>query len=172
MTDQQPAAAAARSADDRPVVEYPMTAAARRALDGEVEALTEELRVAQDAGVPLDDDGIPQPDSGPGLPVPMQAARLAQLQEVLERARVVEEPGLAVIGRTVTAREPEGDTMDYELVTPGNGDPRTGRVSVDSPVGSAILGRRAGDEVEVEAPAGRRSIVVISVDDTRDGARS
>lgn len=159
MNDQQSAGA------DRPgVVEYPMTEAARRALLAEIEDLTAVVRAAQEAGVPLDDDGIPQPDSGPGLPLPMQAARLAQLDEVRGRTRVVEAAGVAVIGRQVSTREPDGEIVVYELVVPGGGDPRTGRVSADSPVGSALLGRRVGDEVVVVAPAGSRTVTIVSVD--------
>jgi transcription elongation factor GreA len=50
------------------------------------------------------------------------------------------------------------------MVPPGTGDPRAGRISPDSPLGVALLGRRAGEDVEVQAPAGSWRATVVAVD--------
>jgi len=47
-----------------------------------------------------------------------------------------------------------GSQMQYQLVNAAEARPGTGRLSVESPVGQAIVGRRAGDEVSVSAPSG------------------
>jgi transcription elongation GreA/GreB family factor len=54
----------------------------------------------------------------------------------------------------VTLEERDGATSTYALVIPGEGDPRGGLISVDSPVGTALLGRRVGEAVTIQAPAG------------------
>jgi transcription elongation factor GreA len=44
--------------------------------------------------------------------------------------------------------------MSYQLVNAAEARPGTGRLSIESPVGQAVLGRHAGDEVSVSAPSG------------------
>jgi transcription elongation factor GreA len=83
---------------------------------------------------------------------------------VLDRAVVVDDPAVAVNGRRVTLEEDDGATTTYALVNPGDGDPRNGFVSVDSPVGSALLGRRIGEVVTIEAPAGSWSATISSIE--------
>jgi transcription elongation factor GreA len=57
------------------------------------------------------------------------------------------------------------DMLDeYLLVPPGGADSRDGRISIDSPLGQALLGRRAGETVEVKAPSGNRTVTLVHVD--------
>ena len=69
-----------------------------------------------------------------------------------------------MIGRRITVLEPEGASVTYTLVFPGDGDPAQGWISADSPLGSAVLGCEPGDRAEVIAPAGRRIVTVLSVE--------
>jgi transcription elongation factor GreA len=57
----------------------------------------------------------------------------------------------------------ERRTEEYEIVGSGEGDPSAGRVSSESPVGSALLEHRAGESIEVETPAGRRRLKIVEV---------
>jgi transcription elongation GreA/GreB family factor len=98
------------------------------------------------------------------LAVVKAARRLEVLSAVLDAAERIHEPRRAVIGRRVTVLEPEGESVSYFLVFPGDGDPTQGWISADSPVGSAVLGCEPGDRVEVTAPAGRRVVTVLSVE--------
>jgi transcription elongation GreA/GreB family factor len=98
------------------------------------------------------------------LAVVKAARRLAVLSAVLDAAERIHEPERAVIGRRVTVLEPEGESVTYALVFPGDGDPAQGWISADSPLGSAVLGCEPGDTVEVTAPAGRRVVTVLSVE--------
>jgi transcription elongation GreA/GreB family factor len=97
------------------------------------------------------------------LAVIKAARRLDVLSAVLDAAERIHESERAVIGRRVTVLEPEGESVSYRLVFPGDGDPAQGWISADSPLGSAILGCVPGDRVEVTAPAGRRLVTVLSV---------
>jgi transcription elongation GreA/GreB family factor len=124
-------------------------------------ALVDELRrlrtdVASLAGEPA--EGVVD------LAVVTAARRLEVLSAVHDAAERIHEPERAVIGRRVTLLEPEGDSVTYALVFPGDGDPTQGWISADSPLGSAVLGCLPGDRVEVAAPAGRRVVTVLSVE--------
>lgn len=91
--------------------------------------------------------------------------RLLQgVRSTLAVARVETDARLAVIGRRVTLEAPDGSRTSYALVIPGHGDPAKGWLSADSPVGQAIYGRRAGDEVRVDAPNGPWRATVVSVE--------
>ena len=92
------------------------------------------------------------------------ARRLDVLSAVLDAAERIDEPGRAVIGRRATLLEPEGESVTYALVFPGDGDPDQGWMSADSPLGAAVLGCEPGDRVEVAAPAGRRVVTVLSIE--------
>ena len=98
------------------------------------------------------------------LTVIKAARRLDVLSAVFDAAERIDESEQAVIGRRVTVLEPEGESVTYRLAFPGDGDPAQGRISADSPLGSAVLGCVPGDRVEVTAPAGRRVVTVLSVE--------
>ena len=98
------------------------------------------------------------------LTVIKAARRLHVLSAVFDAAERIDESEQAVIGRRVTVLEPEGESVSYRLVFPGDGDPAQGWISADSPLGSAVLGCAPGDTVEVTAPAGRRLVTVLSVE--------
>jgi transcription elongation GreA/GreB family factor len=98
------------------------------------------------------------------LAVVMAARRLDVLSAVLDAAEQIHTPERAVIGRRITVLEPEGESVVYTLVFPGDGDPARGWISADSPLGSAVLRCEPGDRVEVIAPAGRRIVTVLSVE--------
>ena len=91
--------------------------------------------------------------------------RIQTIEALLRGAEVVEAPsaGSAIgLGSTVTV-EADGDEVTYVLVGTSEADPKGGRISVASPVGKALLGRGAGDEVTVRTPQGEARYRVVSV---------
>jgi len=66
-------------------------------------------------------------------------------------------------GSWVTVEDEAGRRVTWRIVGPDEADPRGGAVSVDAPLARALLGRRAGDEVEVARPGGGAEIKVIEV---------
>ncbi len=85
--------------------------------------------------------------------------RIAQLQGILARARVVDVSKInsdkIVFGATVTLRDVEKDTtLVYQVVGEDEADIRIGKVSFNSPLGRALIGKEAGDTVIVKAPKG------------------
>ena len=64
------------------------------------------------------------------------------------------EEGKARLGARVKVTDEEGHEAEYRLVTPDQADPTHGAVSVESPLGRALLGKSAGDDVTVDRPRG------------------
>lgn len=73
--------------------------------------------------------------------------------------------GEVELGERVTVLDLQsGDTSDYRVVGLGESDPAAGDVSYGSPLGAALLGRRAGDVVAADAPGGRRRLEIVEID--------
>jgi transcription elongation GreA/GreB family factor len=66
-------------------------------------------------------------------------------------------------GSTVRVRDADGEEEEYTIVKKGEADPAHGRISTESPVGRALLGRRPGDEVEVQTPGGVRVLTLVEL---------
>ena len=93
--------------------------------------------------------------------------RIAALEARLAEAQVVAPAadGSAGIGSRVRVRDVAlGEVAEYELVGAIESDAANGRVSVDAPLGRALVGRRAGESVEFETPRGRLSFEILGVD--------
>jgi transcription elongation factor GreA len=56
-----------------------------------------------------------------------------------------------------------GEEVEYQLVGPDESDVKQGRISVTSPIGKALLGKKLGDEIMVQVPAGQRHYEVIDI---------
>lgn len=96
------------------------------------------------------------------------AGRIADLQAMLERSRVVEETGPgadeAGMGSTVTVRDLDyGDEFSYTLVGAFEADPANDKISVLSPVGKALMGVKVSDKVEVDTPGGKATYEIVSI---------
>jgi hypothetical protein len=136
---------------------WPMTPEAWWALRAELDRLQDDLgRLA--GGPSVDDGGLIH------LPARDAPGRLEALREVLSAADPTDVAGRAIIGRRVTIREDDGDVLTYALVIPGEGDPMNGWISVDSPLGAALLEAMAGDDVHFVAPCGPRGVRVVAVE--------
>jgi len=69
---------------------------------------------------------------------------------------VTDSNGAPVSGATVTLTDEDDKTVRYQLVGQAEADARVGRISYNSPLGRALIGRQAGEEVEVSTPSGDR----------------
>jgi transcription elongation factor GreA len=92
-------------------------------------------------------------------------ARINELEQMLERAEIVAPPtsGTVGLGSNVTLRGDDGEEETWRLVGPEEADTREGTISTDSPVGSALMGRQAGDEATVTTPAGPIVFTILRV---------
>ena len=94
--------------------------------------------------------------------------KIRRLQE-MRRNAVVVEPGStrgeAALGVAVTVRDLDsGREATHTLVSAAESDPRSGRLSIDSPLGRALVGARPGEKVAFDAPRGRRRLEVVALD--------
>src|SRR3954453_19502652 len=87
-------------------------------------------------------------------------ATIADLEDRLSRAMVIDPTTLSgdkiVFGATVTLTDEDSKTVKYQLVGQTEADAKDGRISYNSPLGRALIGRQKGDEVEVSTPSGDR----------------
>ncbi len=95
-------------------------------------------------------------------------SRISELEEIILHTVVVEESALdhstVHLGSTVLLREiATGKEKKYAIVGSNEANPIEGRISDRSPIGSAILGKKAGDEVLVAAPKGDKKYVIVEV---------
>lgn len=99
-------------------------------------------------------------------------SRIATLEATLKNAVIVEDDGVVSedndaiwLGNTVTVLDVEtGDELVYDIVSSIEADPMNGKISDDSPLGKAILGRKAGETIEVEAPIGMLEYKILKVE--------
>ena len=92
--------------------------------------------------------------------------RILTLETMIRNAVIIQEGkhrDQVVLGSTVTIVEEGGDPETYHLVGSAEADPRKGRISNQSPLGRALLGKRVGDTVTVSAPAGVLSFQIIAI---------
>ena len=75
----------------------------------------------------------------------------------------VEDRGKVFFGAAVTVEDEDGEERRYRLVGPDEFDASRGRISIDSPLGRALLRREEGDEVAVQRPAGPTTVTVVAI---------
>jgi len=87
-------------------------------------------------------------------------ATIADIEDKLSRAQIIDPRELSgdriVFGATVTLLDEDDKTVKYQIVGQAEADAKTGRISYNSPLGRALIGKSLGDEVEVTVPAGDR----------------
>ena len=95
-------------------------------------------------------------------------SRMAQVEEILANYVVIdeEEGGDYVrLGSSVTVLDKEfGEEVTYKIVGSQEADPMNGAISEDSPFGKALLGKNAGEDVTVDAPAGPVEYKILRVE--------
>ncbi len=89
------------------------------------------------------------------------AKRMDQLT-VVDRAPTGD-PDRVYFGAWLRLEDDEGEIVRYRLVGPDESRPEDGWISVDSPVGRALMGKRLGDEVEVRRPKGTASYTILEI---------
>ena len=93
--------------------------------------------------------------------------RIQQLEQILGNAQLIDDydspPGVVQLGSTVTVQEDRRKPETYYVVGAVEANPREGRISNESPLGRALMGRRVGDEVTVDAPDGPLTFKIKSI---------
>jgi transcription elongation factor GreA len=95
-------------------------------------------------------------------------AMIADLEDRLSRALVIDPSTLSgdkvIFGATVTLLDEDNKEIRYQLVGQTEADARVGRISYNSPLGRALIGKQVGEEVEVTTPSGDRYYEVAKIE--------
>ncbi|GAB1470435.1 transcription elongation factor GreA [Chloroflexota bacterium] len=95
--------------------------------------------------------------------------RIQELDHLLATAQIIEDVGklkkndAILIGAKVTIKEGNYDAETFTIVGAAEANPREGKISNESPIGKAILGRKLGDIVKVETPGGTYNVKILKV---------
>ncbi len=95
--------------------------------------------------------------------------RIRQLEDSVRRALIIEEQdtqrdGTVRVGSTVVVLDGGGEKERWTIVGRAEADAARGRISNESPVGGALLGRKAGDTIEIQTPSGSQTLTVSKVE--------
>ncbi len=95
-------------------------------------------------------------------------AQIAELEDKVSRAQIIDPSTLSgdrvVFGATVTVIDEDDKPQRYQIVGQAEADAKNGRISYDSPLGRALIGKQAGEEVEVTVPSGDRFYLVDKIE--------
>ena len=94
--------------------------------------------------------------------------RIKELEILLAMARVIDEAPPAAdvvqVGSTVSIQEEGLEPEQYTIVGAAEANPADGRISNESPLGKALLSRKVGEKVQVDAPAGTFVVTILKVE--------
>jgi transcription elongation factor GreA len=93
--------------------------------------------------------------------------RIHTLENLLASATLIDSnhaAGEAIrLGSTVTVRDQDGSEVVWTIVGSAEASPKNGRISNESPVGRALMGRKSGEKVTVQVPAGATEYAIVAV---------
>ncbi|GEK91495.1 transcription elongation factor GreA [Alkalibacterium kapii] len=94
--------------------------------------------------------------------------RISTLENMLQNAEIIDssksKEGEVTLGRTVIFKElPDGILEEYAIVGKAEADPFSGKISNESPIAQALLGKKVGDKVDIETPGGTMSVEITKV---------
>ena len=91
-------------------------------------------------------------------------ATISDLEDQMSRAQIIDPASLSgdriVFGATVTLLDEDDKPVKYQIVGPYEADAKVGRISYNSPLGKALIGRKVKDEIEVTVPSGDKFYLV------------
>ncbi len=95
-------------------------------------------------------------------------ATISDIEDKLSRAMVIDPLSLSgdkiVFGATVTLKDEHEKPIRYQIVGQPEADAKTGKISYNSPLGRALIGRKVDDEIEVTVPSGDRYYQVSKIE--------
>ncbi|MBM3595045.1 MAG: transcription elongation factor GreA [Alphaproteobacteria bacterium] len=95
-------------------------------------------------------------------------ASIADLEDKMSRAQIIDPESLSgdriIFGATVSLLDEDDKPVKYQIVGPYEADAKIGRISYNSPLGKALIGRRVEDEIEVTVPSGDKFYLVKKIE--------
>ena len=97
----------------------------------------------------------------------MKEARIRELEAIIKNHVLIDdrrEAGVVSMGSTVRFQEDGEEEESYRIVGPAEADPNSRKISYESALGKALMGHRAGDQVDVKTPTSSYRVRVVHVD--------
>jgi transcription elongation factor GreA len=126
-------------------------------------SVAERIRDAQELGTSQNDAEYDDAKLEQG----MVEGRILEVEDILRRATLIDEKSAHAAGRVTVGSgqvEQDGQKRHYQIVGAPEADPASGKISNESPVGSALLGKAVGDIVDVHVPKGVVKVKVLKID--------
>lgn len=155
---------------------YPMTAAEKEQLEKELEELklvrrpevVERIKIARSYG---DLSENSEYDAAKDEQAFVEG-QISTLETKIRYAEIIDSDAVAkdevAIGKTVVVQEVGRQTTDtYHIVGAAGADIFSGKISNESPIAQALIGKKTGDKVKIESPAATYEVTIISVDKTQ-----
>lgn len=153
-----------------PDKQVPLTREGKAKLEEDLEELRAQRRIvaerihnAQQQGTSQNDAEYDDAKQEQG----MIEGRILEIEDILRRAVIIDESaaqkGRVGLGSRVEVDQ-DGQPRKFQIVGAPEADPANGKISNESPVGSALLGRAVGDTVEVNVPRGVIKVKVLKID--------
>lgn len=152
--------------------QYPMTLAGKQKLEEELEYLktvkrkevVERIKIARSFGDLSENSEYDSAKEEQGF----VEGRISAIESMLRNAIIIEETAgtsdIVTLGKTVTFIElPDGEEEEYTIVGSAEADPFEGRISNDSPIAKALLGRKVDDIVKLTTPGGDMEVRIVSI---------
>ena len=94
--------------------------------------------------------------------------KISKLEETLSNARLIDESQLdtskiLVLSKVKIKNQLNGGTVEYQLVAESEADLKSGKISVNSPIGKGLLGKSVGDVAEISVPSGKLKFEILSI---------
>ncbi|KRL12902.1 transcription elongation factor GreA [Schleiferilactobacillus perolens] len=151
---------------------YPMTAEGKKKLEDELEQLKtvkrpqviDRIKVARGFGDLSENSEYESAKDEQSV----VESRISQIEEMLHFAQVVDVNSVDVnevsVGKTVTFLEDgEDEPETYQIVGAAEADPFDGKISNDSPIAKALIGKHKGDAVAIKTPGGEMDVKITAV---------
>ncbi|WP_081976221.1 transcription elongation factor GreA [Ureibacillus manganicus] len=152
--------------------QYPMTLAGKQKLEEELENLitvkrkevVERIKIARSFGDLSENSEYDSAKEEQGF----VEGRISTIESMLRNAIIIEETegesDIVTLGKTVKFVElPDGEEEEYTIVGSAEADPFEGKISNDSPIARALLGRKVEDVVKLTTPGGDMEVRIVSI---------
>lgn len=98
----------------------------------------------------------------------MHEMKIAKLEEILSTARVIDESAfdnsqVAILSVVKIKNKKNGTEVAYTLVSEEEADLKSGKISIGSPIGKGLLGKKVGETAEIKVPAGLMEFEVLDI---------
>lgn len=152
--------------------QYPMTLAGKKKLEDELEHLitvkrkevVERIKIARSFGDLSENSEYDSAKEEQGF----VEGRISTIESMLRNAVIIEETegesDVVTLGKTVKFVElPDGEEEEYTIVGSAEADPFEGKISNDSPIARALLGKKVEDVVKLTTPGGDMEVRIIAI---------